>query len=74
MSPPATTDELIITGADQFDPDKTNNSASAAATPQQADLALTKSVSNPKPNVGDVVNFTIQVSNHGPNTATNVCR
>ena len=70
--PTPQTNTATITGADQFDPVKTNNSASATETPQQADLALTKSVSNPTPNVGDIVTFTIQVSNHGPNTATNV--
>jgi uncharacterized repeat protein (TIGR01451 family) len=66
------TNTATITGADQFDPVTTNNSAGATITPQQADLALAKSVSNQQPNVGDIVTFTIQVSNHGPNTATNV--
>ena len=66
------TNTATITGADQFDPDMMNNSASATETPQQADLVVTKKVSNPTPNVGDIVTFTIQVTNHGPNTATNV--
>jgi uncharacterized repeat protein (TIGR01451 family) len=56
----------------QFDPDPDNNSASALETPQQADLAVTKSVNNPTPNVGNTVNYTIQVTNGGPNAATNV--
>jgi large repetitive protein len=39
---------------------------------QQADLSLTKSVDNPRPNVGDNVTYTITVSNAGPSDATNV--
>jgi uncharacterized repeat protein (TIGR01451 family) len=66
------TNTARITHADQFDPDPTNNSASATETPQQADLALAKAVSNPTPNVGDTVTFTITISNHGPDSATNV--
>jgi len=36
------------------------------------DLEVLKSVSDPSPNVGDVVTFTILVSNNGPDTATDV--
>src|SRR5262249_50096558 len=39
------TNTAAITHADQFDPDNTNNSASVSEKPQQADLALAKSVS-----------------------------
>ena len=38
----------------------------------QADLSMSKSVSNPTPNVGDTVTFTIVLSNAGRNTAGNV--
>ena len=58
--------------ADQFDPNSDNNSASATETPQQADLAITKTVSDSNPNVGDNITFTITVTNNGPNSATNV--
>jgi uncharacterized repeat protein (TIGR01451 family) len=68
----AKTNTATVTGADQFDPVSSNNSASATATPQQADLSLTKIVSNSRPNVGNTVTFTISLKNNGPNTATNV--
>ncbi|MEL6124410.1 MAG: SdrD B-like domain-containing protein, partial [Bacteroidota bacterium] len=37
-----------------------------------ADLNLTKVVSDTRPNVGDVVTFTISITNEGPNEATSV--
>src|SRR5262245_27953876 len=58
--------------SDQPDPNPSNNSSSAAETPQQADLALTKPVSNPMPNVGDTITYTITLSDLGPDPATNV--
>ncbi len=61
-----------ITHSDQFDPDSSNNSAIAPDTPQQADLALAKSVSDPAPNVGDTIIYTVTLSNNGPAVATNV--
>ncbi len=72
VSPNAQTNTATIGQADQFDPVTTNNSASATETPQQADLALTKSVDDAIPNVGDVISFTVTLTNKGPNTATNV--
>src|SRR4029079_12565597 len=50
----------------------TDNTATASLTPQQADLALTKTVTSPTPNVGDAVIFTVTLTNNGPNNATNV--
>src|SRR5262249_14537208 len=55
-----------------FDPNTLNNSASAAATPQQADLQVAKTVSNATPNVGDTITFTVTLTNNGPDPATNV--
>jgi len=66
------TNTATITHADQFDPDTANNSASATETPQQADLAVSKTASNATPNVGDTVTFTVTVTNNGPDSATNV--
>ena len=38
----------------------------------QADLSVTKTVSNPTPNVGSNITFTITLTNLGPNAATGV--
>src|SRR5262249_43557479 len=57
---------------DQFDPDPGNNTAAATETPQKADLQITKAVSNPTPNVGDTITFTITLRNAGPDAATSV--
>jgi uncharacterized repeat protein (TIGR01451 family) len=70
-SPKAQKNKAKISHSDQSDPRKSNNSASATETPQQAELGLMKKVSNPKPNVGDVVAFTVTLSNKGPDAATN---
>jgi uncharacterized repeat protein (TIGR01451 family) len=72
VSPGAATNTATITAADQFDPDTTNNTASATATPQQADLAIAKTVSNTTPNVGDVITYTVTLTNNGPDAATGV--
>ncbi|WP_272152157.1 gliding motility-associated C-terminal domain-containing protein, partial [Tenacibaculum aiptasiae] len=45
---------------------------SVVIIPQVVDLSLQKTISNPTPNVGDVVTFTIDLSNSGANTATGV--
>ncbi len=66
------TNTATITGADQFDPIIANNTASVLETPQLADLALSKTVDDPRPNVGDVIAFTVTLGNSGPNNATSV--
>src|SRR5207302_589981 len=68
----ATTNTASVTRSDQFDPNSGNNSASATETPQRADLAVTKTVSNATPNVGDTITHTITLTDNGPNSATNV--
>src|SRR5262249_53245945 len=69
-SPAGQTNTAAISHADQFDPDPGNDTASATATPQQADLQVTKAVSDGTPNVGDTVTFTVSLSNQGPDAAT----
>lgn len=73
------TAELIA--LDTFDPDSTphNNLHSeddqATVTPRPrgfADLSLTKVVDNREPNVGDLVEFTISITNSGDSDATGV--
>ena len=72
VSAAARTNTATISDADQFDPNTGNNSASATETPQQADLAVAKTVSNPTPNVGDTITFTVTLTNAGPDAATGV--
>jgi uncharacterized repeat protein (TIGR01451 family) len=61
-----------------YNGDSNNNSAASGpfdesvTIPPEADLALNKTVDNATPNVGDTVTFTITLTNHGPDTATNV--
>lgn len=73
------TAELIA--LDTYDPDSTPNNnvpseddqATVVPVPDGlADLSLSKIVDNATPNVGDVVRFTISVTNDGPTDATGV--
>jgi uncharacterized repeat protein (TIGR01451 family) len=70
-----------ITASDQSDPDSTpgnnvvgeDDQASVTVPSQSVDLAVTKSVDNPTPNVGQTVTFTIAVTNTSTSfTATGV--
>src|SRR5262249_37365002 len=66
------TNTATISHSDQFDPLPGNNTAGATETPQQADLAVSKAVSNPTPNFGETITFTINLRNSGPDAATGV--
>ena len=57
---------------DQFDPDLTNNKGSATIKTREADLLVNKTVNDATPNVGDIITFTIDVTNNGPDVANNV--
>jgi uncharacterized repeat protein (TIGR01451 family) len=72
VSPDARTNTATISHSDQFDPVTGNNSASATETPQRADLAVNKAVSDATPKVGDNVIFTVTLSDLGPDPATGV--
>ncbi|MFY0675632.1 MAG: DUF11 domain-containing protein, partial [Bacteroidia bacterium] len=71
-----------VTKVDQYDGDSTpdnddgdqseDDEANATISQQEADLSLSKTVSTTTPNVGDEVTFTIQITNVGPDAATNV--
>jgi len=56
----------------ETDIDLSNDSDSASFAVPATDLEVTKTVSNPGPNPGDVVTYTISVSNNGPDTATGI--
>jgi uncharacterized repeat protein (TIGR01451 family) len=61
-----------ITAVDQTDAG-TQLSASVAVNPQEVDLSVTKTVSNPTPNVGTNVTYLVTVTNaNSYSTATNV--
>ena len=76
----AFTNTVEVTSVEQIDPDSTPNNQveaeddqdSVVVTPLQADLALTKVVDDPTPNVGQGIVFTILVTNSGPDTATGI--
>jgi uncharacterized repeat protein (TIGR01451 family) len=62
----------VATPPGATDPDLTNNDATDTDTIPTADLSVLKTVSNPTPNVGDTITFTVTLSNQGPDAATNV--
>ncbi len=74
------TNTAQVTAVDQFDVDSTpdnsdpseDDQASAVVTPLQINLALDKTVSNSRPNVGDPIAFTLTLTNSGNDDATNV--
>jgi uncharacterized repeat protein (TIGR01451 family) len=77
---PSATGTLVNTAtitppAGVTDPNAANNSATDTDTvmpPPQADVVVTKTVDNPLPIFDTPITYTINVSNRGPATATNV--
>ncbi len=70
--PGSFTNVAAVSTSDQFDPDHTNDRGESTISTREADLAVTKTVSDPTPNVGDTITFTVTVSNLGPDSANNV--
>src|SRR5262249_61623920 len=62
VSPDPQLNTATLTHSDLFDPNPGNNSSSALLAAQQADLQVSKSVSNPTPNVGDVITYMITLT------------
>jgi len=70
---PATlTNSATVTKADEPDPNPGNNTGTVSETPKYADLAVTKTVDKPQPNVNDTITYTVRLTNNGTATATNV--
>jgi large repetitive protein len=65
------TNTAQITGSSLPDPTP-NEQAAATVQGQSANLALTKTVSNSTPRVGAVIDYTVTVTNAGPDAATGV--
>ena len=61
-----------LLAVDQPDSDSGNDQSSATVSGQQIDLAITKIVSNPRPNVGEEVTFTVTLTNNGPGDASGI--
>jgi uncharacterized repeat protein (TIGR01451 family) len=62
---------VIVTGADDTNPNNNNATAIDGLSPK-ADLGITKTVSDATPNVGDFISYTIIIANAGPSNATGV--
>jgi uncharacterized repeat protein (TIGR01451 family) len=66
------TNVVTATGTDQFgNPVSDSDDARVTITPRLIDLLIVKDASSPTP-LNGIVNYTLAVSNKGPDTATNV--
>jgi uncharacterized repeat protein (TIGR01451 family) len=61
-----------VTSSDVFDPDLTDNTDDASVDPQDANLKMEKSVDDATPDNGQLVTFTLTVTNNGHDDATGV--
>lgn len=68
---------IAVVSGTEFDPNPTNNQdiyTMFVQTPpvDLADLSIQKTVDNPTPHIGDIITYTINLYNAGPNDALNV--
>ncbi len=77
----AITNEAEVFSSDVVDPDSVPGNGAAGeddiasvgmTVPPAADLSLTKSTDNPEPDLGDTINYTITLTNSGPDPATGI--
>ena len=61
-----------VTASDQVDPNPDNHTGTATITVAGADVGIGKTVDDPHPSVGDTVFYSVQVTNGGPDIATNI--
>ena len=66
------TNTASVVSVDQSDPNSENDSDSVDITFQCTDLAVNMSVDNYSPNAGDIITYTVTVTNNGPGAATGV--
>ncbi|WP_456378303.1 DUF7507 domain-containing protein, partial [Lutibacter sp.] len=62
----------VSNSQDQLDSNLTEDDASETIVVTSSDLITVKTVSNSIPNEGEIITYTIAVTNNGPDTATNV--
>ena len=69
----AITNIATKTGANEPDPDTSNDTAAATVNGgPAADVGVAKSVDDPFPGTGEMVTFTVRATNHGPSDATGI--
>ena len=62
---------FVEISGNEYDPDRSNNkNDSSIFVPLSSDLAVVKQVNNSNPNFGDIVEWSIIVTNNGPDDAT----
>jgi uncharacterized repeat protein (TIGR01451 family) len=68
----AYTNTASVSASDQYDPNSANNTATAGLTSRLADIGVAKTVDNATPSVGGTIHYTLTITNHGPDPATQV--
>jgi uncharacterized repeat protein (TIGR01451 family) len=66
------TNTALIFDSEQSDPNSENNFSTAVITVTNADLAVSKTVNQPRPSEGDVIAYVVTLTNNGPNDTTGV--